>query len=71
MFIEGLEKFYGCKICKKWFGNGSKLYLYVKIYLFMEGDFIMFIYYICGICIEIFSNRGDFNEYIKIYKKDL
>nr|XP_011419939.2 zinc finger protein 2 [Crassostrea gigas]XP_034324456.1 zinc finger protein 2 [Crassostrea gigas] len=71
VFIEGSEKPYGCKTCKKWFGNGSKLHLHVKTHSFMEDDSTMLTHYTCGICTEIFSNRGDFNEHIKIHKKDL
>ncbi|XP_061173943.1 zinc finger protein 91-like [Saccostrea echinata] len=70
IFIEGSEKPYGCKICKKWFGNGSTLHLHVKTHSFLEEDCKLVAHYTCGVCTKVFKTRKEFNDHMKIHKKD-
>ncbi|XP_048736876.2 zinc finger protein OZF-like [Ostrea edulis] len=70
IFIEGSEKPYGCKMCKRWFGNGSKLHLHVKTHSFIEEDLKLQKHYTCGVCTEVFNNRKSFNDHTKVHKKE-
>ncbi|XP_062594504.1 zinc finger protein 569-like [Saccostrea cucullata] len=70
IFIEGSEKPYGCKTCKKWFGNGSTLHLHVRTHSFIEEDSKLVTHYTCGVCTEVFKTRKEFNDHMKTHKKD-